>query len=142
MNIAVDRSAVAAAIREINPHPTMLILSADMSIGHPIVRQVGGVWVGRTCALWLTLGAESRRIREILDPQTDDRLKAYAKSDRLVLSEDIARNRPDIILVQLMKDIDWLAWARSDPALAELLQSYRTYKTVGDVLILRRVEGS
>jgi hypothetical protein len=140
MNIAVDRSAVAAAIREIKPHPTMLILSADMSIGHPIVRQVGGIWVSRTCALWLTAGAGSRRINETLDAQTDGRLKAYAKSDRLMLTEDIARNRPDVILVQLMKDIDWLAWARSDPTLAALLQSYRAYKTVDDVLILRRAE--
>jgi hypothetical protein len=40
-----------------------------------------------------------------------------------------------------MKDIDWLAWARSDPALAEQLQSYRPYKTIGDVLILRRADG-
>ena len=56
MNIAVDRSAVATAIREVNPHPKMLALSADMSIGFPIVRQVGGIWVGRACSLWLTLG--------------------------------------------------------------------------------------
>ncbi len=142
MNIAVDRSAVAAAIREIKPHPTMLALSADISIGNPITRQVGGVWVGRPCALWLTLGVESRRANETLDAQTDAELKAYAKADRVMLTEDIARHKPDVILVQLMKDVDWLGWARSDPALAGLLQSYRPYKTVGDVLILRRVEAS
>jgi hypothetical protein len=141
MNIAVDRSAVAAAIRKIKPHPTMLALSADISIGNPITRQVGGVWVGRPCALWLTLGVESRRANETLDAQTDAELKAYAKADRVMLTEDIARHKPDVILVQLMKDIDWLGWARSDPALAGLLQSYRPYKTVDDVLILRRVEG-
>jgi hypothetical protein len=141
MNIAIDRSAVAAAIREISPHPTMLALSSDISIGHPIVRQVGGIWVGRACSLWLARGAEFRLVYETLDPQTDARLKAFAKSDRLMLTEDIARHRPDVILVQLMKDTDWLAWARSDPMLAELLQSYRPYKTVGDVLILRRTGG-
>jgi len=141
LNIAVDRTAVAAAIREINPHPTMLALSADISIGHPIVRQAGGIWVGRACALWLTLGVETRRSTETLDPQTDARLKAYEESDRSMLTEDIASHRPDVILVQIMKDIDWLAWARSDPALAEQLQSYRPYKTIGDVLILRRAEG-
>ena len=58
-----------------------------------------------------------------------------------MLAEDIARHTPDVILVQLMKDIDWLAWARSDATLADLLQSYRAYKTVDDVLILRRTEG-
>jgi hypothetical protein len=140
MNIAVDRSAVAAAIREIKPRPTMLALSADLSIGFPIVRQAGGVWVGRACSLWLSLGVESRRLTESLDPQTDARLRDYAKSDRSVLGEDIARHKPDVILVQLMKDIDWLAWAHADPTLVELLQSYRTYKTVNDVLILRRAK--
>ena len=141
MNIAVDRSAVAAAIRDINPHPTMLALTADISIGNPLTRQVGGVWVGRACALWLTRGVEVRRATETLDKQTDAKLKAYAKVDRVMLTEDIARHKPDMILVQLMEDMDWLAWARSDPALAALLQSYRPYKTVGDVLILRRAEG-
>jgi hypothetical protein len=84
---------------------------------------------------------ETRRSTETLDPQTDVRLKAYEESDRSMLTEDIASHRPDVILVQIMKDIDWLAWARSDPALAEQLQSYRAYKTIGDVLILRRAEG-
>lgn len=141
LNIAVDRTAVAAAIRQIKPHATMLALSADISIGHPIVRQAGGIWVGRACALWLILGVETRRSTETLDPQTDARLRAYEESDRSMLTEEIASRRPDVILVQIMKDIDWLAWARSDPALAEQLQSYRAYMTIGDVLILRRAEG-
>jgi hypothetical protein len=80
-----------------------------------------------------------RRLNETLDPQTDARLEAYAARDRAMLAEDIARNRPDVILVDLMSD--WLAWARSDPALAEQMRSYRDYQKVGDVLILRRADG-
>jgi hypothetical protein len=141
LNIAVDRSAVAAAVREIKPHPTMLAISPDISIGHPIVRQVGGVWVDRTSALWLTLGAQTRLLSETLDPQTEAQLKIYLKSDLRMLTDDIARRKPDVILVERTKDADWLAWARSDPALAEQLQAYGSYKTIGDVLILRRAEG-
>ena len=82
-----------------------------------------------------------RRLNETLDPQTDARLEAYAARDRAMLTEDIARHQPDVILVDLMKAFDWLAWARSDPALAEQMRSYRDYQKVGDVLILRRADG-
>jgi len=41
LNIAVDRSAVAAAIRQIKPHATMLALSADISIGIPSSDRLG-----------------------------------------------------------------------------------------------------
>ena len=141
MNIAVDRSAVAAAIREIKPHPTMLALSADISIGNPITRQSGefgsaGPARSGSPSGW-NPGARTRRSTR--KPMRS--LKPTPRRDRVMLTEDIARHKPDVILVQFMKDIDWLGWARSDPALAGLLQSYRPYKTVGDVLILRRVEG-
>lgn len=141
MNIAVDRSALAGPIRAITLHPKMLALSADISVGHPVTRQAGGIWVGRASALWLSLGVGMRRLNETLDPQTEARLKAYAALDRSILTQDIAGNRPDVILVQRMEAIDWLAWARSDRVLAELLASYREDQTVGDVLILRRAEG-
>jgi hypothetical protein len=39
-------------------------------------------------------------------------------------SEDLARARPDIVLLERVA-FDWGAWARSDPALAEHLKNYR-----------------
>ena len=35
----------------------------------------------------------------------------------------------------------WANWANSDPMLAQQLEHYREYKTVDDVLILRREDG-
>ena len=141
MTFAVDCSALAAPILALKPHPKMLALSSDIGIGHPLTRQVGGIWVSRVSALWITTGVWLRRLNETLDPQTDARLEAYAARDRAMLTEDIARHQPDVILVDLMKAFDWLAWARSDPALAEQMRSYRDYQKVGDVLILRRADG-
>jgi hypothetical protein len=140
MSFAGDCSALAAPIRALKSHPKMLALSSDIGIGHPLTRQVGGIWVSRVSALWITTGVWLRRLNETLDPQTDARLEAYAARDRAMLAEDIARNRPDVILVDL-REVDWLAWARSDPALAEQMRSYRDYQKVGDVLILRRADG-
>jgi purine nucleoside permease len=93
-----------------------------------------------------------RQKYETLDAQTNVRLNAYAASDRAMLTQDIARQRPDVILVERAATFmrwwhgpegsrapfDWANWANSDPMLAQQLEHYREYKTVDDVLILRR----
>jgi hypothetical protein len=138
MNFAVDCSALAAPIRALKPHPKMLALTADLAVGHPLVRQVGGTWVSRVSAQWITVGVMLRRLNEHLDPATDARLEAYLRQDRAWLAEDIGRNRPDFILVQPLSRFDWLAWARADPVLAAEIAVYRPYATVDGVLILSR----
>jgi hypothetical protein len=141
MNLAADYSALAAPIRALKPHPKMLAITADLACGHPLVRQVGGTWVSRVSAEWITGGVLLRRLHETLDPATEARLEAYARRDRAMLTEDIARNRPDVIVVQAseLKGFDWLDWARSDPALAAQIAAYRLFATVNGARILRRV---
>jgi hypothetical protein len=138
MNFAIDCSALAAPIRALKPHPRMLAITADIAFGHPLVRQVGGTWVSRVSAQWISAGVLLRRQNEKLDPATDARLETYVQRDRAWLAEDIARNRPDVIVVQPMTRFDWLSWARSDPALAAALAAYRPYATVDGVRILAR----
>jgi hypothetical protein len=142
MNFAVDCSALAAPIRAIKPHPKILALSADLAVGHPLTRQVQGTWVSRVSALWITAGVMLRRKHETLDPQTNARLEAYAARDRAMLTQDITRHRPDVILVdQILQGFDWLAWANSYPALAAQMSRYRKDRTVRGILILRREAG-
>jgi hypothetical protein len=136
-NRAGDVSDVAAKVREVSPHPTMLAITSDISLGHPLVRQVGGVWVGRVCSNWITLGVLLRRRSETLDAATAARLDAYEALDRAWLREDIAKSRPDIILVEKVS-FDWEAWARSDPALREQLDAYREVDTMRGIMILQR----
>jgi hypothetical protein len=138
MNIATNLSSLAEPIRQIKASPTMLVISSDISIGHPLVRQVGGKWVGRVCSLWITGGVIRRRMHETLDPTTLARLNDYAARDRALLAEDIGRERPDIILVD-RAPFDWLAWAHTYPAISALLQDYQEAETIHDFLILRRV---
>jgi hypothetical protein len=140
MNVVIDRSALAAPIRTIKPHPKMLAITSDLAYGHPLVREVGGTWVSRVSAEWMVSGAVARQLTETLDPATKARLDTYARRGREMLTEDIARNRPDVIVVQPspIKGFDWLAWARSDPALAAQMAAYRPYATLDGVLILSR----
>jgi hypothetical protein len=139
MGIADDRAPLANAIRGISPHAKVLAISPDLTIGHPAVRTAGGFWVSRVSALWITQGALMVRARGNLDPVAAARLDSYAERDRTMLSVDINRNRPDVILAEREPEYDWLAWARSDPLLANDLKPYRLDRTIGDVIILRRI---
>jgi hypothetical protein len=155
MSVLPDRSGLAAAVRALKPHPKILAITGDLSIGHPLTRQVDGIWVGRSHSLWITECVLLRQKYETLDAQTNARLNAYAARDRAMLTQDIARQRPDVILVEraatFMRwwhgpegsraSFDWANWANSDPVLAQQLEHYREYKTVDDVLILRREDG-
>ena len=138
LNAAVDRQAVTAAVRSMMAHPKILILSSDLSIGHPLTRDVGGIWVSRTSALWLTLGAEVLLERGNLDGATQAALKNALAIDKKMLTEDIAGQHPDLILVHLTRGFDWMAWAHSDPRLKAALAAYRPARTIGDVVILQR----
>jgi hypothetical protein len=136
-NLAGDTSTIAARIRQLGPHPTMLAITSDISLGHPLVREVGGTWVGRVCSNWITNGILLRRRSETLDDKTAARLDAYEAVDRAMLVEDIARSRPDLILVEKVY-FDWETWARSDPALREQLEAYRVADTLNGIVILQR----
>ena len=136
-NRAADISTYAAKIRQLGPHPTMLTITSDISLGHPLVREVGGVWVGRVCSNWITNGVLLRRRAEALDTATAARLDAYEAFDRTMLVEDIARSRPDVILVEKVY-FDWEAWARSDSDLREQLHAYREVDTLNGIMILQR----
>jgi hypothetical protein len=137
MGIVDDRTPLAAAIRAISPHAKVLAISPDLTVGHPAVRSAGGTWVGRVSALWITQGVLMARARGGSDPAAA-RLDAYADRDLTMLSEDIGRNRPDVILAEREPGYDWLAWARSDSLLARDLEAYRLDRRIGDIVVLRR----
>jgi hypothetical protein len=136
MNFAVDMRALAETISKSAPRPAILSISADIAVGHPLTRQIGGNWVGRVCSQWIAAGALILKL-ETGDPAARAKLDTYEARDRAMLIEDIRRAKPDIILVDRIR-FDWLAWAKADPALAKELTNYRALDTINDVLILRR----
>ena len=117
--------AKAAAL---TAHPRVVAISGDLNVGFPFVRRVGGVWAQRTNMLWITVGASWLIHNSGDDPATIAAMQPYLKLDREMLSEDIRRNRPDLILIsnRLEKFRDW---AFADPAIAAALADYRLYAT-------------
>jgi len=137
-NIGENTNRLIEPIRRISPHPKMLLITSDLSVGHPLVRQVGGTWVSRVASLWITAGVIHRLQHETLAPGTKATLLAYAKRDLEMLVEDIRRQQPDVIVME-NEQFDWDNWAASQPELAEELKAYRVAERIGYFFILQRV---
>jgi hypothetical protein len=137
-NIGENTNLLIEPIRRISPHPKILLITSDLSVGHPLTRQVGGTWVSRVASLWITAGVIHRLQHETLDPGTKAKLIAYAKRDLDMLVEDIRRQQPDVIVME-NEQFDWDNWAASQPDLAEELKAYRVAERIGYFFILQRV---
>jgi hypothetical protein len=133
MTIAVDFTALAEMVRRSAIQPKVLAISPDIGLGHPLVRQAGGKWVQRVGSLWIT-GYAEWLLRTEKSPAAAARLERYAARDRAMLLEDIGRERPDIILL----DMNWEARTRSDPALSALLRAYSEISREQGIIILGR----
>jgi hypothetical protein len=125
-----DFAALASAIADLKLQPKLLAVSADLSIGHPMVRYLGGRWVARACSQWVTEGALLRQRQELAEP-IRSRLEGHIARDMIRLADDIRSGQPDIVLIHL----DWLDWRRrmmSGP-LGAAFAPYRYVRTIGDV---------
>lgn len=129
-------SLLVEPLRRIHPNPSMLTLTSDIALGHPLVRQLGGRWAGTLCSLWITEGAIIRRMNGPLDPATAERIAAYERRDRQILTADIERNAPDLILADAKAD--WRGWVGRDPALRRALAHYSTAAIIDGVEVLLR----
>lgn len=79
--------------------PSVIAISEDLDVGHPLVRRLGGRWAGRAGCLWLMGYA-----RSLLDAGPHDAawratMEGYVERDALAFAQDMARNAPDVVLV-------------------------------------------
>ncbi len=125
---------LAAAISRLAPHPRMMEISAEIADGHPLVRQVGGRWVGTFCSNWITAGLV--RQRGTLASDALRRLQALSERERAIMVRDIAAGRPDVILLQDGKP--WTDYVAQGPELASALQDFRPEGHYGTLTLLVR----
>jgi uncharacterized protein (TIGR00369 family) len=53
-----EHRGLQPAVQRLAPsQPRMISLSGQLDVGFPLVRRVGGVWVGRPHSLWLTIAS-------------------------------------------------------------------------------------
>ncbi len=109
MNEASSARVLEEPIAHLGPHPKVLVLTAEPSIGHPLVRAVDGEWVSRQQALWVREMVKRLRSDHLVNAQQDSKLDAYVARERAMLIEDIKRTPPTVILVDNLLS-DWGTW--------------------------------
>lgn len=139
MNEASNARVLEEPVAKLGSHPRLLALTAEPSIGHPLVRAVGGEWVSRQQALWVREMVKRLRGNHLVTPQQDGKLDAYVAHERAMLIDDIKKTPPTVVLVDNLLG-DWGAWLRHDPELSELLKHYRLSQTVKHIDILTRAD--
>ena len=130
---------VRQAVEGLMPHPRILVLSGEAAIGHPLVRDINGVWVSRQENLWIREFVRLTRERTVVDAATDAKLNDYLALERKWLIEDFKKLPPDLVLVDNLRN-DWGAWARADAEVSQLLKPYTRVRSVDGIDILRRKE--
>lgn len=138
-NVTIYLGPIREAVAGLKPNPRILMLSGEAALGHPLVRDVGGVWVSREENLWLRAFVRLTREKTSVDAATDARLNDYLALERQWLIEDFKKLPPDIILVDNLRD-GWGDWVRADAELSQLLKPYSLVRSVEGVDILRRTE--
>jgi hypothetical protein len=138
-NTNVRVGPIREAIAGLKPNPRILMLSGEAALGHPLVRDVGGVWVSRQENLWLRVFTRLTREKTTVDAATNARLNDYLALERKWLIEDFRKTPPDIVLVDNLRD-GWGDWARADAELSQLLKPYSLVRSIEGVDILRRTE--
>jgi hypothetical protein len=103
------------------PNPAVGHLAIEMSLPHPMIRNVGGRLVGPSLLLWKTWGADYGLART-QDPERIARLEAHRRAERDALAAAWAGQPPDLVLVQVGED--WAAWAAENETLARMLADY------------------
>ncbi|NEV01621.1 hypothetical protein [Bradyrhizobium uaiense] len=126
-------------VQALAKHPRLLTITDHIALGHPLVRELHGVWVGSSCAQLLAGGAILRE----QDPNLSDRVRAKLNNvvafERRQLLTNLRNGHPDVILVDTYLfstfRFDWLAWAKSDPEIRAELGHFREVEGVGRVRI-------
>ena len=134
---APDYPALRAEMLRLPPHSSVMAISSDLSVGHPLVRQIGGVWAGRLGSLWAVSGAIIRRAGGNMDAAQAAQVAAAARAHVLMLAQDIAGDRPDVVLVD-RADYDWAGLIDGYPELAAALAGYADGGAFDKTQILRR----
>ena len=104
------------------------MIGADIALGFPLTRSIGGEWVGTYPFLWVTDTIAYWRDRG--EGAQGAEFDGLLRADRETLVADIKRKRPDAILVA---DAVWKNWAFSHADVAAALADYAPIGADGEV---------
>jgi len=147
-NIAVDNRAAATVVRLVAPpHPSIVLISDDVAVGHPLVRAVQGRWISHFGSLWVTEDAAIQRFAGGLDQAKKQRLAADVEAERQRVIGEIRDGKPDIVLIDERPGRilvgegggSWGDWVNADHDLSGLIAAnYRQAGSADGLAIYKR----
>lgn len=129
------KGLTAAVARHAPPQPKLIVVSSELDIGHPLVRRVDGTWAGRPHSLWLTMCSLTLIAGKAGDDAYRARLAKYIDIDARMFREDVAANRPDLILIDGSRRTKRAMEHRD---IAAALDDYAPVETISDVTLWAR----
>jgi hypothetical protein len=116
-----EHPGLRAEIARVAPeHPRVIAMARQLDYGHPVTRQLEGIWVGRPNALW-TASLAAYLLRDTQDPARRARLEDYRRRDLAGFVADVRAGKPDVIIVE---DGDTREWVLKQPESAAALDGY------------------
>lgn len=131
-----EYAGLTDAVRRVAPaHSKIAALAEQLDVGHPLVRRLGGTWVGHQNCLWVSWGVRYLLGQGLAPPAERERLLEHMRKDEEVFADDINLGKPDILLVE---SPEVKSWARKQPALSAIFQEYGEVGKIGEISIWRR----
>ncbi len=136
---AEEYPGLTAAVRANAPaHPRIAALAHQLDVGHPLTRRLGGVWIARRNALWVDNCVRQILSTKKVDDESRARLLEYAADERREFAEDMAKGRPDVLLIE---SAPLREWALTKAEFSGLLDGFAKKAQVGDIEVWARVGG-
>ena len=136
---AEEYPGLTAAVKANAPaRPRIAALAQQLDIGHPLTRRLGGTWILRRNALWVDNCVRQILATKKVDDETRTRLLEYAGDERREFAEDMAKGRPDVLLIETPQLREW---ALKKTEFSGLLDGFAKKAQVGDIEVWTRVGG-
>lgn len=138
-----NREALVAALAPYGPGLRIANVNSDLSATSPLHRMLDAELINSPPSMLMTLSVKRLRMAGEVDAAWDRQLTAVENRERAILLADFKRRPPDIIVAPA-EGFDWIAWARSDEELAQLLDGFEPLADVpydGYMLHLFRRQG-
>lgn len=131
-------NALVAAVRNHIEKPKLAVIGADIGLGFPFVRQVGGIWQSAYCSDWA--GAYAlHRLSDTSTPQSPgDRLwlETFLADFVAAKADEFNAIEPDIVIVT--RSGPWIEHLSGVPAFSRIMDQYETLGQNDRVMIWRR----
>ncbi|HET6345625.1 MAG TPA: hypothetical protein VFH51_11885 [Myxococcota bacterium] len=140
---------VGAVRRRVPPNGSLYIFSYTIGSSFPLVNYAGVRWASRFPHLWIIEAAYHDQLTRDhpLRYHTPAQMKPAERYLNQAVAEDLARYRPDVIMVlrhardvpeNSLRRIDYLAYFSRDPRIARELRWYRYVEDVGQYGLYQR----